>query len=266
MLQACKITLSESACRSLVTIDGPAGVGKSSVARQVAGCLAYRYLHTGAMYRAVTLACLDAGIGFEAFEHANLCRSRGDFEPGFKLEERAVRLLDDLPLCIDEEGSVLLGNRKVAEELRSPEVTGLVSHVAELFPVRVTLVHLQREAARQFTSDGSGLVAEGRDMGSYVFPRARWRFYLEATAEERARRRFLQEHGESSPTDAELQRAVDQLEKRDLIDSQRRLAPLRIPDGAVQVDTTELTRDQVVASIVRRVQGAAAQNGSDCDR
>jgi cytidylate kinase len=219
----------------IITIDGPAGAGKSSVARRVAASLGYCYLDTGAMYRAVTLACLRRGLSPEQYS-----------------VEEVEETLQDLDLQMDREGRVWLGPEEVTKQLRTAEVTAFVSAVSAHPAVRRAMVELQREAARRFTSEQCGMVAEGRDTGSFVFPHARHRFYLDASVEERARRRWLQE-GEA--TDAtESSHWVERIEARDAQDRRRALAPLTVPEGARVVNSTGISEDQVVEQILEAVR------------
>ena len=227
----------------LVTIDGPAGVGKSSVARRVADRLGWFHLDTGAMYRAVTLLAVRSGLAAE------------------RLDEAAVApLLERLDLRVESGGHVWLDGIEVTKQLRSPEVTGLVSPVSALPNVRRKLVELQRRvaagpAARAATKGGEpGVVVEGRDAGSYIFPQARWRFYLDASLAERARRRLRQELESREPTPEQLTEAMERLATRDRIDRERTVAPLKVPDGAIVLDTTHLGLEQVVAAITGTVR------------
>jgi len=217
-----------------LTIDGPAGVGKSSVARRVAERLRWFHLDTGAMYRAVTLLALRRGLTAERLDEAAL-----------------APLLSRLDLKVATGGRIWLDGTEVTAELRSPEVTGLVSPVSALPNVRHQLVELQRAvAARQ---SGRGVVVEGRDAGSYVFPQARWRFYLDASLAERARRRLRQELGDLAPAPEQLTDAMERLATRDRIDRARKVAPLKVPDGATVLDTTHMSLEQVVAAITQVV-------------
>jgi cytidylate kinase len=220
-----------------LTIDGPAGVGKSSVARSVADRLRWFHLDTGAMYRAVTLLCRRRGLTAERLDEAAL-----------------APLLDSLDLKIESGGRVWLDGTEVTGELRSPEVTGLVSPVSALPNVRHKLVEMQRQVGAQRALDGAGVVVEGRDAGSYVFPQARWRFYLDASLAERAHRRLRQELGDQAPSAEQLTAAMERLATRDRIDRERAFAPLKVPDGATVLDTTQMSLDQVVAAITQVVQ------------
>ena len=216
----------------VVTLDGPAGSGKSTTAREVARRLGFRHLDSGALYRALTVALLES-------EHP---RESWDRLPQQALEALGVR--------VAAEGSrleVLLRERALDAELRTPEVTALVSPLAKLPAVRGALLNLQREAGRH-----GRLVADGRDMGTVVFPDAEVKVYLVADLRERARRRLLEQTGaepESSAVDEEEVRIAD----RDRRDSQRDLSPLRRPEGAMELDTTRLSFEEQVQAVVDRV-------------
>jgi cytidylate kinase len=220
-----------------LTIDGPAGVGKSSVARRVADRLRWFHLDTGAMYRAVTLLCRRRGLTAERLDEAAL-----------------APLVESLDLKIESGGRVWLDGTEVTAELRSPDVTGLVSPVSALPNVRHKLVEMQRQVGAQRSLHGAGVVIEGRDAGSYVFPQARWRFYLDASLAERAHRRLRQELGDAAPSPEQLTAAMERLATRDRIDRERSFAPLKVPDGATVLDTTHMSLEQVVAAITQVVQ------------
>lgn len=218
----------------IVTIDGPAGSGKSTTARAVARRLGFRHLDSGALYRALTFALLDAGIAPERW--ADLSAEELDrFEIGLKPR--------------DGDYAVVLGSRVLDAELRSPEVTGHVSQLSQLPAVRAWLLSQQREAGA-----GGRLVADGRDMGTVVFPHADVKIYLTASLEERARRR-LRERGVSDPGETELRDEMERIRERDERDRGRALSPLRQPEDAVVIDTTDLSFDTQVDLIVERVQG-----------
>ncbi|MBM4016088.1 MAG: (d)CMP kinase [Planctomycetes bacterium] len=246
----------EDARAKVLTIDGPAGVGKSSVARRVAARLCFFHLDTGAMYRAVTLAALRAGlVGPDAIDAARLAPVLAHW-----VTARRMR--------VGEGGKVWLGDEDVSDEVRSAAVTALVSPVSAVPSVRAALVEWQRSLAAEQLALRAGVVVEGRDAGSYIFPTARWRFYLDASLLERARRRLRQHSAAqvvSHDASHELTVAMERLAQRDRIDRERPLAPLCVPDGATVLDTTHRDLDQVVAAICAEVaaeSGGAAPPGA----
>ncbi len=236
---------------NILTIDGPAGVGKSSVARRVADRLRFFHLDTGAMYRAVTLAALRAGvIGAGA-------AASGD--PAGGLDERQLapvlkQWVTDRRMAVGAGGKVWLDGEEVSEELRGAAVTAFVSPVSAVPEVRRLLVEWQRELA---ACQSGGVVVEGRDAGSHIFPQARWRFYLDASLLERARRRLHQQTGAASESHL-LTTTMESLAQRDRIDRERPVAPLCVPDGATVLDTTHLPLEQVVETICATVADALA--------
>jgi cytidylate kinase len=228
---------------NVVTIDGPAGVGKSSVARRVAERLRFFHLDTGAMYRTVTLAASRAGVvSAEVVDAARLAPV---------LERWVV----SRRMRVGAGGRVWLDDEEVSDEARSAAVTALVSPVSALPSVRALLVAWQREIALAEAARAGGVVVEGRDAGSHIFPRARWRFYLDASLLERARRRLKQQAG-AAEEPHQLTATMEGLAQRDRIDRERPVAPLCVPDGATVLDTTHLSLDDVVAAICRTVESA----------
>jgi len=217
----------------VMAIDGPAGAGKSTAARRLAKLLGFAFLDTGAMYRAATWRALDRGVDLD--DHAALARST-----------------QQMDLRIDESDgaqTVLVDGRDVTEAIRSPEVTREIYRLDAIPEVRAHLVELQRHVASLRPT-----VAEGRDMGTVVFPRAKCKFYLEASLDERARRRF--EELRSKGIEVDFQALRDEIESRDLKTMTRAISPLRPADDAVRIDTTHLTLDQVVdqmAAVARQV-------------
>jgi len=216
----------------IVTIDGPAGSGKSSTARAVAERLGFRHLDSGAFYRALTWAVLDAGIPPADWatlrpEQLDTLHVRGESaRPGYRL---------------------FAGERDITDLIRSDLVNAHVSAIAALPAVRGWLLARLRQAGR-----GGNLVADGRDMGTVVFPNAELKFFLVADAAIRAYRRLL-ERGEDPATPGLLPSEVARIQARDLADSTRAVAPLRRADDAVEIDTTSLSFEQQVNTIVQRV-------------
>ncbi|MFO7280420.1 MAG: (d)CMP kinase [Thermoanaerobacterales bacterium] len=207
----------------VIAIDGPAGSGKSTVARRLAERLGMDYLDTGAMYRAVTFAALRRGI------------DPADAEP-------VARLAKAVDLEVTP-GEVRVDGVDATIEIRGPEVSRAVSLVAANPEVRTELVRRQREWA---ASRGGGVV-EGRDIGSVVFPDAQLKVYLTARPEVRAERRAAEVTG------LDYETVAADLARRDALDQGRETAPLRVPEGAVELDTSDMTVEEIVDEIVRRL-------------
>lgn len=225
------------ALRGVVALDGPSGTGKTTVARKLAGRLSARYLDTGAMYRVVTLAVLRAGIDL-ADEHAVGALAHDvDFSLGTDPERPDIRLAGE----------------DVAAEIRGPEVTGAVSLVSAVPQVREVLVARQRRIIADAVEDDGGIVVEGRDIGTTVAPDAPLKIYLTASAEVRAARRNTQDSAAGRASSVESAR--ESVERRDRIDSTRAASPLRAAGDAVQVDTSELTIDQVIVALAELARG-----------
>ncbi|MDC0161204.1 (d)CMP kinase [Gemmatimonadales bacterium] len=220
----------------VVTLDGPAGSGKSTTAEEVARRLGFRHLDSGGLYRALTLALLEAGI--PSTEWADL-------------SDEDMRLLP-VQVSSAESGFVIeVAGRRVQAELRSPRVTAHVAFLASLPTSRRCLLRLQRVAGEQ-----GGLVADGRDMGTVVFPDADVKVYLVADLQERARRR-LEESG-VTPTDAAVERESSVIAERDRQDSEREFSPLLRPPNAHLIDTTVLNFNDQVEEIVSLVEASYA--------
>jgi CMP/dCMP kinase len=217
----------------VVAIDGPAGSGKSTVARAVADALGLPVLDTGAMYRAVTWAVLEAGL-----------------DPGDR--EAVIGVAEGLD--VDVGPPVLVGGRDVNDAIRSGEVTAAVSTVAAVPEVRVRLVAAQRE----WIEVHGGGVVEGRDIGTVVAPDAVLKVYLVASEEERARRRQRQDDVAESPGAGDLGATTEAIRRRDAIDSGRAASPLAVASDAVVLDTTGLSVDGVVAEVLGRYRAALA--------
>jgi cytidylate kinase len=219
----------------IITIDGPAGTGKSSVAHTVAKRLGFDFLDTGAMYRA---------IGLEALRReANLEEPR---ELAFIA--RHVRIAFDYA---KHPPGVLLNGEPVGHLVRSGEATRAASYVAQVPAIREMLVTQQRQIGKERPN----LVTEGRDQGSVVFPEAEVKVYLDASPAERARRRSAQLRSRGEIVD--YNEILGQIVARDQRDKSRSVGPLAVPAGAVIIDTTELSQDQVVDRIVEAAKGRA---------
>lgn len=216
----------------IVAIDGPAGAGKSSAARALARRLGFRFLDTGAMYRAVALAALRRGHDWNRPE---------------ALAEQARSLAIEV-----EDRRVLLDGEDVTDAIRTSEVTAVTHYAANNPAVREHLVALQRRAAGR-----DNVVAEGRDQGTVVFPDAECKIFLTATPEERARRRMLdlERRGEA----ASFADVLAQQTLRDERDATREVGPLKIADDAVQVFTDGLSPDQVVDRLEELVRGVQSK-------
>ena len=222
----------------VVAIDGPAGSGKSTTARLVARRLGYAYLDTGAMYRAMTLKALREGIDVD--------------DP-----ERLARMARETDIAVrtDPSGTrVVLDGEDITDELRGSDVTRHASAVSAAAGVRERMVELQRQLGSR-----GGIVAEGRDIGSVVFPHAEVKVYLDAGLECRARRRKLElgEKGESIG----LKQVEADIRARDEYDSSREHSPLVVPAGAIVVDTTDLTIDEQVERVVAEARKAMGGGG-----
>jgi cytidylate kinase len=227
-----------------IAIDGPSAAGKSTIGELLAERLGYLYLDTGALYRAVTWVALERGIPIE--------------------DERAIVSLSE-SLQIDiitpevDDGrqyTVLADGDDVTWEIRRPEVDAAVSPVSAYAGVRETLLEKQRNAAR-----GGGVVAVGRDIGTVVLPDADLKIYLDASPEERARRRHnqLAERGQKR----DFEELLEEIQRRDEYDSQRSVAPLRSAPDAVVIDTDNLGVEQVLDEVLRRVKvGTAGEDVS----
>lgn len=214
----------------VIAIDGPAGSGKSTVARRLADALGLEYLDTGAMYRAVTFVVLGRGV-----------------EPTD--EEAVARIAGSIELSVASDGTVTVDGINATTQIRGPEVTRAVSTIAANAEVRRELVSRQREWTRR----RGGGVLEGRDIGTVVFPDARLKIYLSASPEVRAARRAQE------VTDLSYDAVAADLARRDALDSGRANDPLRRADGAVEVDTSDLTIDEVIALLVAELDGTLGQ-------
>lgn len=220
--------MSAPARRLIVAIDGPAGAGKSTLARRLAAELGYTYVDSGAMYRVVGLAARERGI--DPTDAGAL-----------------ATLIDGLDFTLrpDPAGQrVVLEGRDVTEALRTPDAGEWASRVAALPEVRIRLVDRQRRLG-----DGGGIVMDGRDIGTVVFPRAECKFFVTASAAERARRRAR----EIGAPEGDLPNIQEDIEARDRRDSERAHAPLKAAADADTIDTTGMTADEAMRCLLERV-------------
>ncbi len=214
----------------IITIDGPAGTGKSTTARKVAEEMSYCLLDTGAMYRAITWGVI----------HYNIAHQDPQALQKF-LQEHPLKLTSRFG-----ERRYFLNSEDVSEHIRSPEVTALVSQISAYPIVREALVPIQRQSVQ-----GMNAVCEGRDMGTTVFPKANLKIFLTANLDTRAQRRFseLKQNGKLSPTDT-LESIKVNINKRDEFDAAREHSPMKPAEDAILIDTSALTLQQVVDQII----------------
>lgn len=216
-----------------IAIDGPAGAGKSTIARIVARELGIIYIDTGAMYRAVALKAIRSGIGTE--DREALIKMIGNLKIGISFKDGAQR--------------IILDDEDVTQFLRTPEVTKGSSDVAVVKEVRLKLVELQRKIASE-----NSVIMDGRDIGSYVLPDAKYKFFLTATVNERATRRY-REQLEKGIGDTTFEEVMSDITYRDKNDSSREFAPLVKARDAIEIDTTNLNIIEVKDKILNRVKG-----------
>jgi cytidylate kinase len=223
----------------IIAIDGPAGSGKSTTAKLVAQKLGYLYIDTGAMYRALTLKVIELGI-----------------DPSD--EEEIIRVARDTKIELFYENGdlrVLLDGRDVTEKIRSPEVTSLVSVVSAHPKVRDEMVKKQRELGKN-----GGVVMDGRDIGTVVFPDADLKIFMNADVKERAKRR--QKEMKAQGFDVDIDEIIKEIEERDRLDSTREVGPLKKADDAFEIDTTNLTIDEQVEIVLKKAYELINQNSN----
>ncbi|OEJ13207.1 cytidylate kinase [Brachyspira hampsonii] len=212
-----------SSTYEIITLDGPSGAGKSTIAKLLAKKLSFKYLDTGAMYRAVTLYMINHNININN-------------------NSEVISALNNLSINFDNAGRIYLDNEDVTEAIRSMEVVNLVSKVSSISIVRQNMVSLQRKIA-----EGGNYVVDGRDIGSVVFPDSKYKFYMDASLDERAKRRYNEELSKGKNISYEDIR--ESIRKRDEFDSNREDSPLVVPKNANIIDTTSMTIDEVVEKI-----------------
>ncbi|WP_236785512.1 (d)CMP kinase [Anaerococcus ihuae] len=206
----------------IIALDGPSGSGKSTIANILSKKLNISYLNTGSMYRALTLYFLENGIKNE--------------------DQIDLNFLKNIKIDINED-RVFLNEKDVSEEIRNKIVTENVSWVSSIPLVRKYLVDLQRKI-----SENKSIILDGRDIGTVVFPNAKYKFFLVASSEVRAKRRY-----EQNEIDKSLEEIQKDIEKRDYIDSHREISPLKKAKDAIEIDSSNLTIDETIDEILRKM-------------
>ena len=211
-----------------VAIDGPAAAGKSTVAKIIAQKLGYTYIDTGAMYRAFTWYCMEKGVNCEN-------------------EQECVALIPEVSIELKPDNTVLCNNIDVTRAIREPRVSGNVSYIASYKDIRLALVDLQRKMA-----ESTSVVMDGRDIGTYVLPKAEVKIFQIASVETRAQRRFLENQEKGIPCTIDDIR--EDVKKRDYIDSHRAFAPLKPAEDSIPIDTSDMSIDEVVSAILKIIE------------
>ena len=213
----------------IIAVDGPAGAGKSTIAKKVAEILGIEYIDTGAMYRALTLKVIRNGIDS-------------------KDSESILKLMESTSICF-KDNKIYLDGTRVDKEIRENIINNNVSNVSKIREVREKMVNMQQELSKS-----NNIIMDGRDIGTVVLPNANFKFYITASVEERARRRYkeLIEKGEKNIS---YEQILDEIKKRDKIDSTREVAPLRKSFDSYEIDTTNKTVDECVAKIINIIEG-----------
>ncbi|WZL74942.1 (d)CMP kinase [Clostridiaceae bacterium 35-E11] len=206
-----------------VALDGPAGAGKSTIAKIIAEKKNLTYIDTGAMYRAITLKILDLGINIQDTKEIEYILSHSKID-------------------IDEK-NIFLDGQQINDAIRKPEISNFVSHVAKIPAVRIKMVELQRKIA-----SNKNVIMDGRDIGTYVLPQATYKFYLTASIEERAKRRF--DEFVSKGFSVTFQEVRKEIINRDKTDMEREFAPLRKSKDAIIIDTTGKSINEVIQEIL----------------
>ncbi|WP_040397055.1 (d)CMP kinase [Anaerococcus senegalensis] len=206
----------------IIALDGPSGSGKSTIANLLANKLKISYLNTGSMYRALTLYFLENNIK--------------------KSDTIDIKILKKINIDINED-KVFLNGKDVSQEIRYKEVTENVSWVSSIPVVREYLVELQRNISKN-----KSIILDGRDIGTVVFPDAKYKFYLDASSFVRAKRRF--EQNEIDKSFVEIKKDI---EKRDYLDSHREVSPLKKAEDAIEIDSSDLTIDQTIEKILEKM-------------
>lgn len=206
----------------IIALDGPSGSGKSTIANLLANKLKISYLNTGSMYRALTLYFLENNIK--------------------KSDNIDIKILKKINIDINED-KVFLNGKDVSQEIRDKEVTENVSWVSSIPIVREYLVEMQRNISKN-----KSIILDGRDIGTVVFPNAKYKFYLVASSYVRAKRRF-----EQNEIDKSFEEIKEDIEKRDYLDSHREISPLKKAEDAIEIDSSDLTIDQTIEKILEKM-------------
>ncbi len=210
-----------------VAIDGPAGAGKSTISKILANSLRINYIDTGAMYRALTYKVLKNNI---------------DINDNFGI----INILNDTNIDFHE-NHIYLDNIIVDDEIRENEISNNVSYIAKIKEVREKLVDIQREIA-----NNKSVVMDGRDIGTHVLPNADFKFFITASVKERARRRF--EELKKKNKNVEFEKIIEEIEERDRIDSTRKVSPLKKSENAIEIDTTNMTIEEVINNMIEIIE------------
>ena len=214
----------------IIAIDGESSSGKSSLAKALAKELTYKHINTGAMYRALTFFAI-----------------KNNFFLGGKIfSQDIIKLIDELNFefrLIDNISHLFVNGKNMSEQIRTKRVSDLVSYVSTIFEVRKKIVDIQRKLGLK-----KAIVMEGRDIGSVVFPNAEYKFFLDAKIEDRAKRRLKEFSGDGEKIT--YQEVIDQLKKRDRLDSTRKISPLIRSKDAILIDTSNLTIEQQIEKII----------------
>ena len=211
----------------VIAVDGPAGAGKSTIAKIVADKMNINYIDTGAMYRAITYKVLQSGIDINNENEVIEIAKKSDID--FK------------------DNNIYLDGKILKEEIRTPEVSHNVSNVAQIKDVRRLMVDVQRDIGNK-----SSVILDGRDIGSYVFPNADYKFFLVASSKERGERRYKELIKKGYNTT--LEEVINDVIRRDEIDSNREFAPLVKANDAIEIDTTGKSIDKVVESVIDKIK------------
>lgn len=214
--------------RVVVAIDGPAAAGKSTISKLVAKSLGFTYIDTGAMYRAFTAYVIDKGV-----------------DP--KNEKECVKLIPEVDIILYPDGKVMCSGKDVTRIIREQKVSSNVSYIASYKEIRLALVELQRKMA-----ESQSVVMDGRDIGTYVLPNADVKIFMVASVKERADRRFKENMEKGIPCTYE--EIVEDVEKRDRIDSSRAFAPLKPAEDSILLDTSLLSIEQVHAAVLKIIK------------